>query len=242
MQQFKFGLIGYPLTQSFSPEFFKNKFQKLNLGNYNYRLFPLSDISKIHKVLPEDIAGFNVTIPYKQQIIPFLHGVEGVAKKIKSVNCVKIVGEQWIGFNTDWYGFQTSLKKMIGKKRIEKAMILGNGGSAKAILYALRNLGIRPTIISRKRGYRGYKNLNKEIMQAHRLIINTTPLGMYPDTDVSPNIPYHFISSSHLLFDLIYNPQKTLFLKKGELQGAAILNGLEMLHLQAERSWEIWNE
>jgi len=243
MSKVKYGLIGYPLAQSFSPEYFKEKFKTLGLDKtHSYRLFPLKGLERIRTQLPKTIAGFNVTIPYKTQIIPYLDQLQGDAKKIQSVNCVKEVNGKWIGYNTDWYGFQKSLSKGIGKKNISHAMVLGKGGSCLAILYALKNLGIKATIISRKRGYRGYKNLTKEIIQKHRLIINTTPLGMYPKVDHCPMIPYEFLTKSHLLFDLIYNPQKSLFLERGEERGGAILNGLEMLHLQAERSWEIWND
>jgi len=191
--------------------------------------------------LPQGIQGFNVTMPFKKQIIPFLDQLSSEAKKVGAVNTVRLTPKGWYGYNTDVYGFELSLNHFKGKKAIRRAMVLGNGGAAKAIKFVLKKQGIKSTIISRKRGFRGYKNLDKQIVESHRLIINTTPLGMQPDVGQCPNIPYDYLGKSHLLFDLIYNPQKTLFLKKGMERGASVQNGMEMLRLQAEKSWEIWN-
>ncbi len=237
----KYGLIGYPLSHSFSPTYFKEKFLKENISNTSYLSYPIADIQQIWNILPSDIQGFNVTIPYKEKIIPFLDALDHTAKKIKAVNTVKKENDRWIGYNTDVYGFKETIQRFIGRRKIKEAMVLGNGGAAKAVIYALKNLNIKVHIISRKRGYRGYKNLDRAFICRNKLIINTTPLGMHPHDKKHPDIPYAFIEQKHLLFDLIYNPKKTLFLKRGEENGAFIKNGLEMLHLQAEKSWEIWN-
>lgn len=238
---FKYGLIGYPLSHSFSPGYFLKKFKKEKIKNASYKSYPLERIEDLWEILPKNITGFNVTIPYKEQILPYLDGLDPEAKKIKAVNTVSRVNGKWIGSNTDVYGFENSLRTFIGRKKINQAMVLGNGGAAKAIKYVLRKMDIKVNVISRKRGFRGYQNLDPEFLQNNRLIINTTPVGMSPNKAQRPHLPYDFIGRKHLLFDLIYNPKKTLFLKTGQENGAAIKNGLEMLHLQAERSWEIWN-
>jgi shikimate dehydrogenase len=236
-----YGLIGKTLKHSFSPSYFAEKFKKEGIKNHFYKNYELEKVADFKKKLPKDIRGFNVTMPFKKSIIPFLDKLSPEAKKIQAVNTVKVTSDGLHGYNSDVYGFDTSLGNFIGNKKIDRAMVLGNGGSAKAVHYVLRNKNIPFTIISRKRGYRGYKNLDAEFMKKHRLIINTTPLGSLPQKDTAPEIPYQYLSSRHLLFDLVYNPQKTLFLTRGEEQGAAIINGLEMLHLQAEKSWKIWN-
>ena len=236
-----YGLIGRHLKHSFSENYFREKFKTESIKGCQYKLYELSRIEEVKTALPKGIKGFNVTIPYKEQIIPFLDKLDPAAERIGAVNTVKCTDDGWIGYNTDVYGFHNALKDLKGRRKPAAAMVLGNGGAAKAILYVLRNQGIKPSVISRKRGYRGYKNLNKEFISKHELIINTTPLGMYPDVEACPLIPYEFITKRHLLFDLIYNPQKTLFLEKGLSQGASVKNGLEMLELQAEKSWEIWN-
>jgi len=237
----KYGLIGYPLSHSFSEDYFTKKFKKEKIPNSVYRLYPLESISDLWETLPHDIKGFNVTLPYKEKVIPYLDVLSKEARKIGAVNTVLHKEGKWFGYNTDAYGFETSLSSMIGKKNIASAMVLGNGGAAKAVKYVLKKKGIRVNTISRKRGYRGYKNLTNAFCIDNRLIINTTPLGMAPYKELAPSIPYGAITDKHLLFDLIYNPKKSLFLKRGEKNGASIKNGLEMLHLQAERSWEIWN-
>lgn len=237
----EYGLIGKHLKHSFSENYFREKFNNESIKDCRYKLYELSDIQKVRTDLPKAIKGFNVTIPYKELVIPFLDDLDPDARKIGAVNTVKCTNQGWIGYNTDVYGFDLALNNLKGRRKPTAAMVLGNGGAAKAILYVLKNQGIKSSIISRKRGYRGYKNLDKAFISRHELIINTTPLGMYPDVDSCPLIPYEFITKRHLLFDLIYNPQKTLFLERGLSQGASVKNGLQMLELQAEKSWEIWN-
>jgi shikimate dehydrogenase len=189
-----------------------------------------------------DLCGFNVTIPYKEQIIPFLDDLDSPAKTIGAVNTVVVKNGRLIGYNTDFEGFKSSLLPFLPKRPI-KALILGTGGASKAVAYALRTLNIPYLFISRNpdKGLT-YQSLSKEIMAEYSLVINTTPIGMFPNIDQFPDIPYPFLTSQHLLYDLVYNPALTTFLKKGQMQGAQILNGLKMLELQAEKAWEIWNQ
>lgn len=237
-----FGLIGYPLTHSFSPDYFKNKFQVLDIQNIDYKAFEISNLNHLKKLIKtHNLLGFNVTIPHKQSIIPCLDELTTEAKAIGSVNCVKVIDDQLIGFNTDAYGFMTSLSQFIGDKSIEKALILGNGGSAMAVQYVLKQMGIDYSIVSRT-GDLNYNNLSPSLIRTCQLIINTTPLGMFPNVDEHPDIPYEAITSEHFAFDLIYNPAETTFLRKCRLAGASIKNGQEMLEFQADKSWEIWNE
>ena len=186
--------------------------------------------------------GLNVTIPYKESVIEYLDDLDDIAQKIGAVNCIKIDEIQRVGYNTDYAGFRDSLKPLL-KKHHTKALVLGTGGASKAVVYALNEMGIQTTLVSRKAGTTEltYQQLTKEIIAQHPIIINCTPVGMYPDIQLCPEIPYAFITAQHILYDLIYNPGKTLFLEKGEKQGATIKNGLEMLELQAEYAWEIWN-
>jgi len=241
MNQQHFGILGYPLSHSFSPQYFKKKFEEEGCKGCTYRAFPISDIEGYNHIDRSNISGFNVTIPYKETIIPFLDELEEEATKIGAVNTIHIQDGISRGYNTDVYGFENSLSPLL-KDHHQKALILGNGGAAKAIKYVLTKLGIEFSIVSRKSEKLNYKKLNAELIEDHKIIINTTPLGMAPNVKKQPNLPYQHISSDHLLFDLIYNPQKTLFLKQGERQGATIKNGYEMLLLQAEKSWEIWNQ
>jgi shikimate dehydrogenase len=238
-----YGLIGFPLTHSFSEKYFKEKFRKENIQNTDYKLFPIKEITEIKKLLAENphLKGFNVTIPYKEAIIPFLNKLDKTAEEIGAVNCVKIQDGQLIGYYTDYLGFEKSLKPLL-KKEIKNALILGNGGSAKAVKYVLRKLGISFLIVSRtaKENCITYKELNEVIVKQNLLIINTTPLGMYPKIEAFPPIPYQYLSENHICYDLVYNPTKTQFLKKAEQNGATIKNGLEMLEVQAEESWKIW--
>jgi shikimate dehydrogenase len=244
----KFGLIGYPLSHSFSKKYFTEKFQKEGISDCQYELFPLQSIEELPDLLirhPE-LAGINVTIPYKQAVFPYLNAIEKSAQAVGAVNVIKIQQGQLLGFNSDTYGFGQSLFHFINqdKASIKKALILGTGGAAKAIAYVLKLLKIEYQLVSRTaaKGDLTYKSLTPEILKTHNLIVNTTPLGTYPNISNCPELPYNFISSKHYLFDLVYNPEKTLFLAKGEAQGAQICNGFEMLVLQAEKSWEIWNQ
>lgn len=239
-----FGLLGKTLKHSFSKSYFTQKFEKENKTDHHYENFELESISQLSQLLEQhpELCGLNVTIPYKEEVIPFLHKQNDIVQKIKACNCIKIRNGQLFGFNTDVIGFKQSLEKGL-KPQHQKALVLGTGGAAKAVLYALDLLGIGFTIVSRtkKEGILSYDELNKEIMQEHLLIINTSPVGMFPKVEEAPQIPYEFITPEHYLFDLVYNPEKTLFLQKGEQRGASIANGYEMLVLQAEESWRIWN-
>jgi shikimate dehydrogenase len=241
MNQQHFGIIGYPLGHTFSPQFFRKKFQEEGSIGCTYKVFPISDVEGYHHIDKSDISGFNVTIPYKETIMPFLDEIDSEAQEIGAVNTIWIHQGKSIGYNTDVYGFENSLKPLL-REHHKKALILGNGGAAKALKYVLKKLDIDFSIVSRKNKDFNYNKINAGIIEEHKIIINTTPLGMAPYNKKQPNLPYQLISSDHLLYDLIYNPEKTLFLKHGERQGATIKNGHEMLILQAEKSWEIWNQ
>ena len=241
----QFGLIGYPLTHSFSQNFFTKKFEKENLSDCRYDTFSIpsiDDLANIIKANPE-LRGLNVTIPYKEQVLSFLDEISALVKKIKACNCIKIKNGKLTGHNTDAPAFEQSLKEKL-QPHHTKALILGTGGGAKAVEYSLRQLNILYKYVSRKPSAKSfsYEQLTDDLMQEYPLIINTSPLGMHPNIVEAPQIPYHALTPKHYLFDLIYNPDKTLFLQKGEEQGAAIKNGYEMLVLQAEESWRIWNE
>ncbi len=237
-----YGLIGYPLTHSFSPAFFRKKFQREGIAA-TYQPFILKDVSQLPGIVNAiiNLRGLNVTLPYKTAVIPYLHAMSDVAEAIGAVNCIDIRNGQLKGYNTDVTGFAESLKPLL-ESHHHHALVLGKGGSARAVCYVLEKLGIRYQQVSRQvtENVLSYADLNAEIIASHLLIINTTPLGMFPDVHSFPAIPYEGISSRHLLFDLIYNPQETLFLQNGKNRGAAIKNGLEMLQLQAEASWKIW--
>lgn len=234
-----FGLIGNPLSHSFSEKYFSEKFRKEHITGYSYKLFQISKIELLSDLLEKhSLSGFNVTIPYKETIIPSLHAISEEAQVIGAVNCVKKINHEWVGYNTDAFGFSESIKSWLPQE-IKSALILGNGGSAKAVKYALRQLGISFKVVSRN-GDLTYENLPISMVHETKLIINTTPLGMSPKLNEYPEIPFDAITSNHFVFDLIYNPAETAFLKKCRLAGATVKNGMEMLRLQAERSWEIW--
>lgn len=236
-----FGLIGKNIAYSFSESHFHDKFRKENITNSTYQLFDLKSISEVVELFQtKELKGFNVTIPYKEEIIPYLDELSPEAQKIGAVNCVKIQNNKRIGFNTDAFGFENSLQPLL-EKHHQKALILGDGGAAKAVKFILTKLEIDYQSVTRK-GELRFPDLDKEIISEHPLIINCTPVGTFPDLEASPDIPYQFITTSHLLYDLIYNPEKTKFLQLGEIKGAKIKNGYEMLVLQAEKSWEIWSQ
>ena len=236
-----FGLIGKNIAYSFSESHFHDKFRKANITNSTYQLFDLKSISEVEELFQtKELKGFNVTIPYKEEIIPYLDELSPEAQKIGAVNCVKIQNNKKIGFNTDAFGFENSLKPLL-EKHHQKALILGDGGAAKAVKFILTKLEIDYQSVTRK-GELRFPDLDKEIISEHPLIINCTPVGTFPDLEASPDIPYQFITTSHLLYDLIYNPEKTKFLQLGEIKGAKIKNGYEMLVLLAEKSWEIWSK
>ena len=239
----QYGLIGFPLSHSFSPNYFNRKFGENNIAA-QYESYPIEDISLLPDLLQQtpELAGLNVTIPYKTCVIPYLDFISLEAQQIGAVNCIRLLDGQLLGFNTDHYGFSQSLKPLLNKE-IKNALVLGSGGSAQAVFYALEQIGIPYKIVSHSgKGTYHYADLDRAIIETHQLIINTTPLGMYPNAEQYPSIPFKYLNSGHLLFDLIYNPELTAFLQKGAAKGCQIKNGLEMLHLQAERSWEIWNE
>ena len=247
----KFGLIGFPLGHSFSKGYFREKFEKENISGCQYDNYPLESIHGLTALCAEDreLEGLNVTIPYKQQVIPFLHSIDEEARAIGAVNCLKITRDpgnahRIKGFNTDCYGFETPLKNAL-KEYHTKALILGTGGASKAVEHVLKKLEIPFTYVSRKPANEhilSYQKLNEEIISEFKIIVNTSPLGMYPDIGSCPDIPYSGITSHHILYDLVYNPELTLFLKLGKEKKATTINGLPMLYLQAERSWEIWNQ
>ena len=244
----KFGLIGFPLSHSFSQKYFSNKFEKEGIKGIEYHLLSLEDIRQFPKILEDDsFRGINVTIPHKIAVLPFLHDIDLDAKGVGAVNCIKIVGtginKKLIGYNTDAYGFQNSISPLL-EPHHQKALILGNGGAAKAVKYVFEKLGISYKLVSRKpqQGMFTYEDLTEEVLNAYHIIVNTSPLGTYPNIEAFPNIPYQFITNKHILYDLVYNPAETVFLAKGKANGAKTKNGYEMLELQAIKSWEIWNE
>ncbi len=237
-----YGLIGKPLTHSFSKTYFTQKFAAEDLADCRYENFELETIADLPTLLQQQPQGFNITIPYKKEVVAYLHAANAVVQEMGACNCVKVVDGKLYGYNTDVMGFQQSLQKRL-QPHHQKALVLGTGGSSNAVQYALKQLGISYQLVSRQRGAGliTYEELNESLLQEHTVIVNTTPVGMFPQVDQAPPVPYHLLTPQHLLFDLIYNPEKTLFLQKGEAQGAAICNGYEMLILQAEASWEIWN-
>ncbi|MCK5135473.1 MAG: shikimate dehydrogenase [Bacteroidales bacterium] len=242
-----YGLIGFPLGHSFSVPYFSNKFSREGI-KASYRNFPLKSIAEFEELVISEpgLAGLNVTVPYKEKVIPYLDALSETAQTIQAVNticfCRKEGKHTLVGHNTDVIGFERSLKEHLMDHH-KAALVLGTGGSSKAVTYVLEGLGIEFRMVSRSRGEDriSYDDLDKRMVGNHPVIINTTPLGMHPDTDSFPSIPFEAITPHHLLFDLVYNPEKTAFLLKGEGRGARIVNGYDMLVYQAEASWEIWN-
>ena len=250
------GLIGYPLSHSFSKKYFTQKFENEGLTHdWEYELFPIDSI----KLLPDllrghpNLVGLNVTIPYKEDVVFWLDELDETAKMIGAVNCIQIIDGKLKGYNTDYYGFQKSLLGLIslsspfggggGLNSNIKALILGTGGSAKAVAYALKKLKIPYQYVSRHKSAHGltYSDLNEAVMASHQLIVNCTPLGMSPNNEGCPPIPYEWLDNQHFMYDLIYNPEETSFLKKGKERGAKVKSGIDMLYFQAEKGWEIWN-
>ncbi|MCM4171322.1 shikimate dehydrogenase [Arenibacter sp. TNZ] len=242
--KYRFGLIGKNISYSFSRGYFTKKFSELGLDQYTYVNFDLEQIDLFKELMDHnsDIKGFNVTIPYKEQIMPFLSKIDKEALAIGAVNTIKIVENETVGYNTDVYGFQKSIEPYL-RNHHTKALILGTGGASKAVAFVLNKLGITHKFVSRSPAAQqlNYSDLSKEVLLDHTVIVNCTPLGTYPNINDKPDIPYNFLSNQHLLFDLIYNPEKTAFLLAGEQEGAEICNGANMLQFQAEKSWEIWN-
>lgn len=244
-QKANYGLIGKNISYSFSRGYFKKKFEAMELKNHVYQNFDLSSISEFPTIFKntKNVKGLNVTIPYKEEVMEFLNDIDDAAKKIGAVNTIKVGEDGLKGFNTDAYGFKKSLEPNL-KKHHQKGLILGTGGASKAIAYVLEELGITYTFVSRSGKNNGYtyKDLTNDIIKEHTLIVNCSPVGTFPDIEQKPDIPYQEINEEHLLFDLIYNPEETAFLKAGKENGATICNGYKMLEYQAEKSWEIWNQ
>ena len=243
----KFGLIGYTVSHSFSKSYFDEKFFREGLRDYHYDLYPLQTVEELKNLLTEnpELCGLNVTVPYKEKVMNFLTDVDSNAKRIGAVNVIKIQNGKLVGYNTDSDAFYETLEKWFPKIDNAQALVLGTGGSSKAVQQALRRLAIPFKTVSREQnlGDFKYEQLEKDgqPLANASLIINTTPLGMSPDTNTYPPINFDLISSSHYVYDLIYNPARTVFLQKAEMHGANIKNGLEMLHIQAEKAWAIWN-
>ena len=243
-----FGLIGYPLAHSFSKKYFTEQFEREQEDNCRYELFPLEHVDEITSLILSDqsLRGLNVTIPHKVSVLPYLNEMDDAAEKIGAVNCIAVTRNgaeiSLKGYNTDAYGFEESLKPFL-KDYHTKALVLGDGGAARAVKYVLNKLGICYQSVVRTpiAGAILYDDLTEEMVRTHKVIINTTPLGTFPQVDASPAIPYQYLTGQHLAYDLVYNPEETQFLQKAKTQGAMVKNGLEMLHLQADRSWHIWN-
>lgn len=245
----RYGLIGMPLGHSFSQKYFTAKFADEHIDS-EYNLYPLEKIEDVVELMANtpNLAGFNVTIPYKQQIMPYLDELDAEAAEVGAVNVVRITnvnGKRHLkGYNSDIYGFYNSIKPLIRSDIHQKALILGTGGASKAVSAMMRKLGIEYKFVSRtaKEGQLTYEELDEKIMYEYKVIINCSPVGTFPNIDTCPDIPYEHIGSQHLVYDLVYNPEETLFLRKARQQGAVTKNGLEMLHLQAEGAWRYWNE
>ena len=240
-----YGLIGYPLSHSFSKKYFTEKFEKEKILDCEFNAFPIEKIELLPQLIKDNPAlkGLSVTIPFKESVIPFLDELDVTAKKIGAVNCIKISNGKLIGYNTDAFGFRQSIKPFL-ESHHERALILGTGGASKAVYHVLKEIGIDCYFVARNKTAENqftYEEVNENMLNAFKLIVNATPLGMFPNIDACPAIPYQFISSSHLLYDLVYNPAETEFLKKGKSKEAAIVNGFSMLQHQAEEAWRIWN-
>lgn len=240
-----YGLVGLKLGHSFSQKYFTEKFNADAIGNSKYMLFELGSIEEFPQLLKENpnLKGLNVTIPYKEEIIRFLDGLDPVAARIGAVNVVTFKDGKRIGYNSDYVGFKRSLEKFYPVTSSATALVLGTGGASKAVIAALEDLQIAVHLVSRQKraGHLTYQDLTPAVMASVSLIINASPVGTFPQTDAAPDIPYQLLTPRHYLYDLVYNPTETLFMKKGKLAGATTINGYEMLCLQAEAAWKIWN-
>jgi len=240
-----FGIIGYPLEHSFSQKYFTEKFQREEISDCVYKTYPIRNIAELEGILKQrpQPEGLNITIPHKQAVLSFLDDSTNIPFGLNACNCIRITNGRLVGYNTDVIGFERSLSSQLNTYHT-KALILGNGGAAEAVKFVLKQLNINYKIVSRKihkDAELTYADLDENIIKENLLIINTTPVGTFPAVDEYPEIPYQYLTPKHFLYDLVYNPEKTLFLKKGEEHGAAIKNGYEMLVVQAEESWDIWN-
>lgn len=240
----RFGLIGKTLKHSFSKTYFEKKFEEQTITDCTYENFELESIEEFPNLLKKNpgLKGLNITIPYKEEVVQFLNSNNQIVEAVGACNCIKMTDAGLVGFNTDAIAFKTSLQKYL-KSHHKCALVLGTGGASKAIQYALKDLNIDFILVSRhkKENQLGYEDVSEDVIKGHQIVINTTPLGMYPNVDQDPPIPYNGLNSQHLLYDLTYNPAKTKFLVQGEAKGAQIINGYEMLVAQAEESWRIWN-
>ena len=246
-----FGLIGKSISHSFSKSYFETKFTTDNTTIIDtYTNFDLDNLDSLLSIITEkNINGLNVTKPYKELVIPYLNEIDPIAKEIGAINCIKISFKNnvpyLIGYNTDYYGFAQSIKPFMEPIH-QKALVLGTGGASKAVYYALKNVGVDVYFVTtgtkKSNNYFLYEELNEYVLAAFKLIVNCTPLGLYPAIEKCPEIPYQFITSEHLMYDLIYNPEETLFLKKGKARGAVTINGLNMLKLQADKALDIWKQ
>ena len=238
-----YGLLGKNIDYSFSKNFFSKKFKNENI-NCKYLNFDIQNISEFKSIISnENISGLNVTIPYKEDVIKYIDKITIDAKSIGAVNTIKISNQKLTGYNTDHIGFSKSIEKIDGFKNIESALILGSGGASKAVQFALKKMNIKYTIVSRSNSVEciNYDQVSEKIIKNHKLIINCTPLGTFPNVERFPEIEYRFLSSFNILYDLVYNPEQSSFLIKGLKAGCKIKNGLEMLEIQAIESWKIWN-
>ncbi len=242
-----YGLIGYPLGHSFSKKYFADKFKNQNISDCSYELYPIISIDFFPSLINDNplFQGLNVTIPYKEQVLKYATEQTDAVKQIGAANTLKIIRDKIIAYNTDVIGFENCFKKKL-KPYHKKALVLGNGGSSKAVQFVLQRLNIDYLLVTRNKelepGTINYSMVDEAMLNDYKVIINCTPVGMYPNENECPQLPYQFLSKENYLFDLIYNPEKSLFLKQGEQQGAAIENGYDMLLIQAEESWKIWNE
>jgi shikimate dehydrogenase len=242
-----FGLLGASLSHSYSESYFRKKFKELGLNDHLYLNFELANLHGFKQLISDEaeLVGLNVTFPYKEAIIKYLDDLSSEAEEIGAVNCISIKNGKTIGYNTDVYGFTQSIKPFLDRNH-EKALVLGTGGGAKAVAYALGQFRI-PVFFAtsdpakKNKNTFPYKSVNERMLASCKLVVNCTPLGMFPQVDKCPPLPYDAFTAEHLVYDLIYNPEETLFLQKARQAGASTVNGLSMLHLQAEKSWEIWN-
>ena len=245
--RYLFGLIGYPLGHSFSKKYFNEKFAREGLSDHYYEAFPLENVDQLPGLIKScpNLRGLNVTIPYKEQVLPYLQRIDKEAGQVGAVNVIRVEEGILTGYNSDIHGFEKDLEDFLGSHRRDKlpALVFGNGGAARAVVHVLKKWGYPFLTVSRSEGKSDivYSAISKELIQSHPLLINTTPLGMAPNTATSPEIPYHALSPGHFLYDLVYNPAETTFLKKGMQMGAKTRNGLGMLYGQAEKAWEYWN-
>ncbi len=238
-----YGIIGNPLSHTFSPGYFTAKFQRENIPAH-YKMFPLPEVSDFPALVASyQFSGLNVTLPYKETIMPYLDEIDPVALEVGAVNTIQFEGKKMTGYNTDVFGFEQSLLAFMGDmSKITGALILGTGGAAKAVAHVLGKWSIPfLTVSTSGKGHLSYKEIDSNVLNTYHLLVNTTPLGMYPNTISCPSIPYTMVNENNFLYDLVYNPEKTLFLREGFKRGAKIKNGMEMLLLQAEKAWQIWN-